>query len=424
MNIYKLEQSKESQLLKALGEVSSLLTSVDPRKLIKALDLSKAYLEADSVRFGQIIGSRYVLMGSSESQIEDLPTNFYLENHWCRVTFQSDLILDQDQLLAGNVVDHPSDKLGEFKGYLGASINAKKVKYGTVAALYKSPRKFSEKQRFFLKCLSNWLGGYVNQMQLRSKLQDFSEEIDISSDLQSFSNQEIAELKNDREELLKLLDQDLILPANRLNTLLNCYDFNGSEKERNLKKILLETVESIEKVSEKSSTILDFNLHLPEVEPEPFSLHGLVLDLFRLLSQRANENDVELEFMSSQDVKIYSDPIILHEILMQVILNAIKFSPKNSKVTLEIIAEHEIEIWIHDQGPGIPEAYHQEIFEKFKTLNNQPEGIKYSAGIGLYIAKEFAKLLNVRFQIHSKPGKTEFGILIPKTHKASFLKKL
>lgn len=99
-------------------------------------------------------------------------------------------------------------------------------------------------------------------------------------------------------------------------------------------------------------------------------------------------SDREISVHIEDDVHVDGDPIRLHQVLMNLVSNAVKFSPKKSPI--EITASRsgdEAHICVRDHGPGIPQALAEAVFDKFTRLNKTING----TGIGLYISRGIAR---------------------------------
>ena len=98
------------------------------------------------------------------------------------------------------------------------------------------------------------------------------------------------------------------------------------------------------------------------------------------------------------------------QILVNLISNAVKYSPGNSEIKVvaqNIIAENNqkyLQISIVDQGFGMSDEEIKNVFQKYKTLSNSPKTLD-SFGLGLPIAKQLVELQNGVIEIKSKIGK-------------------
>jgi len=82
------------------------------------------------------------------------------------------------------------------------------------------------------------------------------------------------------------------------------------------------------------------------------------------------------------------DRDITHRIFVNLIGNAIKFSPRGGNIGVEISSAGEnVRVTVTDQGSGIPPEYHQRIFEKFGQVESREENKQYSTGLGLTFCK-------------------------------------
>ncbi len=108
----------------------------------------------------------------------------------------------------------------------------------------------------------------------------------------------------------------------------------------------------------------------------------------------------------------YWDPIRIEQALSNLILNALKYSPK-SDISINVErSDSYVHISIKDKGKGIDEKYHKTIFEPFQRANNDNhiEGL----GVGLFIAKQIALSHDGDISLVSIPGKgSTFTLKLP-----------
>jgi two-component system sensor histidine kinase BarA len=134
--------------------------------------------------------------------------------------------------------------------------------------------------------------------------------------------------------------------------------------------------------------------------------------LAALMSPQADKKQIEIRSQLEDDLPIIdSDAGKLQQILYNLLSNAIKFTPIGGMVTVSAgssigkkVSSREVFISVSDNGPGIPEAEHGHIFEKFFQLDSGLTKSTYGAGLGLAISKELASLLGGRLTLKSSPG--------------------
>lgn len=101
-----------------------------------------------------------------------------------------------------------------------------------------------------------------------------------------------------------------------------------------------------------------------------------------------------------------SDAGLLNRTLDNLIDNAIKFSAPGSSILLSArLRRGKLQLAVHDQGPGIPDAEHGNIFMPYVQLDNPTRERARGIGLGLSIVKEAATLLQAELSLKTKPGR-------------------
>ncbi len=165
------------------------------------------------------------------------------------------------------------------------------------------------------------------------------------------------------------------------------------------------------------------------IERQRVDLHAIVGRVFDRLNASAAGQKIALERVLPDDLPpIYVDGEKLQRVFLNLIDNAIKFSPLGSAVTLgaavlpsaaalplrEISREARgLLCWVHDRGRGIPRAYRERIFEKF----GQVRGTNVrGTGLGLAFCRLVTEAHNGIIWVESEEGSGSiFGILLPET---------
>ncbi len=104
--------------------------------------------------------------------------------------------------------------------------------------------------------------------------------------------------------------------------------------------------------------------------------------------------------------EVAADPDGLRQVLVNLVENAVKYSPDGGLVELEIDpADGRVRFAVRDRGLGIPAAEHERIFEKFYRLDpNLSRGVG-GTGLGLYISREIVRRMGGRIRVESEPGR-------------------
>jgi K+-sensing histidine kinase KdpD len=87
---------------------------------------------------------------------------------------------------------------------------------------------------------------------------------------------------------------------------------------------------------------------------------------------------------ADQTVSNSFDHDIIHRVLVNLLVNAIKYSPARGEIVVEIEKRGcDTHVGVSDQGPGVPAEFSSKIFEKFESINNNTHHRKDSTGVGL-----------------------------------------
>lgn len=129
----------------------------------------------------------------------------------------------------------------------------------------------------------------------------------------------------------------------------------------------------------------------------------------------ADEHRVSIEIVPT-DLSIEVDGDRIIQVLVNLISNAIKFSPKETVVTLSADeTEESVEIKIADQGRGIPRESIDSVFERFKQVKKSDGKNRKGSGLGLAICKAIVEKHGGKIGVLSEEGKgSTFWFSLPK----------
>ncbi len=130
----------------------------------------------------------------------------------------------------------------------------------------------------------------------------------------------------------------------------------------------------------------------------------------------AEEKHQSLEVETASVVRVRCDPAILRQGLVNVLHNAIKYTPSGG--TVRVVTQHarsgEAVIEVKDSGPGIPAADRQRIFERFYRVDSGRSREAGGVGLGLAIARWAVEANGGRIEIESEEGQGAlFRIVLP-----------
>jgi signal transduction histidine kinase len=125
---------------------------------------------------------------------------------------------------------------------------------------------------------------------------------------------------------------------------------------------------------------------------------------------------IELALISPEPgPQVAADPDGLRQVLVNLVENAIKYSPEGGLVELELApSDGRVRFAVRDRGLGIPASEHERIFEKFFRIDpNLSRGVG-GTGLGLYISREIVRRMGGRIRVESEPGRgSTFSFELP-----------
>ena len=161
-------------------------------------------------------------------------------------------------------------------------------------------------------------------------------------------------------------------------------------------------------------------LQLTETECDVEALCAAVL----ASAEARRPAEVTLALVSeTTDTAAYCDELRLKQVLVNLVENAIKYSPGGGSVEVRISDDEDrIRVDVRDEGLGIPPSEQPRIFEKFYRLDAEMTRGVGGSGLGLYISREIVEQMGGSLSVHSTLGAgSTFTLTLPRPGSASRL---
>lgn len=221
-------------------------------------------------------------------------------------------------------------------------------------------------------------------------------------------NEKLIQLTEDNELLMGIVAHDLKAPLTKVESLIGLL-LPAEELGEDKKALLDMTLGVIEGGKNLVEDILILSEAGRETTPEllPTSLGDLILGVSRDFQEISHRKEIEIQLVhTDQVVRPLLHPPYIIRVLDNLISNAIKFSPRGSKVVLSWGSDAS-GTWckVTDFGPGIPPEDQERLFQRFARLSNRPTEGESSTGLGLFIVKTLLDTMNASISLESKQGK-------------------
>ncbi len=185
-----------------------------------------------------------------------------------------------------------------------------------------------------------------------------------------------------------------------------------------------ETIGSILEEADRLTVMVDTLLSLSRADagevrlhPEPIDLAELAREVVTHLSVLAEEKGQRLGVEpAARPVVIEADRLVLRQALVNVVDNAIKYSPAGT--TIRVVVKEDPaagRIEVIDEGPGIAAAHRERIFERFYRVDRGRSREQGGAGLGLSLAKWAVTAHGGRIEVESVEGRgSTFRLSVPR----------
>jgi signal transduction histidine kinase len=156
------------------------------------------------------------------------------------------------------------------------------------------------------------------------------------------------------------------------------------------------------------------------VDRKPFSLTDVIRDSVQSLRTIAQARQVDLACTTDGPMPMAGDPELMRRMLLNLLDNGIKFTPKGGRVRLDAHrAGPQYVVTVSDSGAGIPHQAQEKIFDRFFRADSA-RGREGGAGLGLAIARWIATAHGGELRLlRSTPGGSVFQATLPALNPSS-----
>jgi len=253
----------------------------------------------------------------------------------------------------------------------------------------------------------------IENAKLYSRLQEQMEELKQSHALLSRS-EKFSFLGN----LAARLAHEIKNPLTAIGTFIQIMPqkYHDEEFRNNFHKIAMEETRRINSLI---TELLDL-VNTKESHIELNDLHGLIDSMILLISPQSNAKKINVSCQFDPNIgQVWMDSEKMKQVVLNILSNAVDFTPEGGKIELitKNCAEKEkqatVSIEIKDNGPGIPLAHIDRVFDPYFTTKHK-SNMHSGTGLGLFIAHQNMQDLDGTIEVKSKVNEgTVFMLNLP-----------
>jgi heavy metal sensor kinase len=197
---------------------------------------------------------------------------------------------------------------------------------------------------------------------------------------------------------------------------------NGTRDEyRELVGSMLEEVGRLTTLIDELLMISRADSGAIQLQRSNVDVRALVRDTVALLDPIAEEKRQRIVLRGQDDGVVYADPVLVRQALVNILHNAIKYSPGGTEITVQLdtVGLESIAISVRDAGPGIAPEHLTRVFDRFYRVDHGRSRLEGGFGLGLSIAQWVIHAHEGKIEIASLPGHgSTFKITLPCTQKS------
>jgi len=206
----------------------------------------------------------------------------------------------------------------------------------------------------------------------------------------------LKELENTRQEFVANVSHELRTPLSLIKGFVETL-LEGAKDDPELATRFLKT---IEKHTDRLTYLIEDLLTISRLESgqivmnlHPVDLRAEVQHVIDDLQARAREKKIHIENRLPTGLTARADADRLQQVLFNLVENAIKYGRNDGQVCIggKAASEGKVEVWVQDDGPGIPPEAKERVFERFYRVDRARARETGGTGLGLAIVKHIVQ---------------------------------
>lgn len=226
----------------------------------------------------------------------------------------------------------------------------------------------------------------------------------------------IADLEQQKKQLLKLVSHDVKSPFNKLFALSNLLQLVSDD----LNEEQLDYLNRMEWVVKEGLTVVRNLMDIRAIDngefdfyEEKLSVDGILNELIKNYTKQVDSKNISYDLKINK-VTTWSDKRALDRIIDNILSNAVKFTPKGSIIKVSLIDNKSVmELEVSSTSGPILEEEIENLFMRSSPLSTRPTHGESALGNGLFIAQSYAHQLGGQIKFHQSNSVVSFSIQLP-----------
>ena len=230
---------------------------------------------------------------------------------------------------------------------------------------------------------------------------------------------QIQKLEKIRTDFVANVSHELKTPITSIKGFVETLLENTVNNPEDTKRFL----EIISRQTNRLNAIIDDLLCLSRIEQtndknrvriEPSLIIPVINAAIELCKLKADQKNIQIETKCNPETKVMASSPLLEQAITNLLDNAIKYSPDNSKILIQVLIENDsVKISIIDHGSGIASKHLTRLFERFYRVDKARSSSLGGTGLGLAIVKHIAQANNGSVSVKSTIGQgSEFALCL------------
>jgi signal transduction histidine kinase len=255
--------------------------------------------------------------------------------------------------------------------------------------------------------------------ELESRVQERTSELEVIT-------QELKQITRSKTHFLAAASHDLLQPINAARLFTHSI-YERSEDSTKVKSLSKSIDHSLVTADELLRALLDISkLDAGGIEPDYkiLSVEDFLFNVESEMKAIAIDKGILLS-VDTESLYVLSDRQLLFSVLLNLVTNAIRYTPEEGKVLIRSCKGESgmVDIIVEDSGVGIEDVHLETIFTEFYQVKDQNRRNSQGLGLGLSIVKRVCALLEIDIDVKSEVGKgSTFKLSLPESQSKPVIK--